>query len=83
MTTYDATVSLMKDMTESDLLVIKEFVKRLSSKADIRKELYNPYKPLTREEILEQLAIAKMHAEEGRVMDAHEASENVRAKYGL
>lgn len=83
MNTYDATISLMKDMTESDLLIIKEFVKRLSSKEDAKKELYNPYKPLTREEIIEQLSIAKMHAEEGRILEAHEASKNVRAKYGL
>ena len=53
------------------------------SKAEHRRELYNLYKPLTREVILEQLAIARKHAEEGRVVDAHEASANIRVKYGL
>ena len=41
------------------------------------------YMPMTREEIIEQLAEARKHAEEGKVMDAHKASMNVREKYGL
>ena len=47
------------------------------------KEMYNPYKPLTREEIIEQLSIARKHADEGQVLDAHQVSANVREKYGL
>ncbi|MBR3307220.1 MAG: hypothetical protein IKI75_08215 [Lachnospiraceae bacterium] len=50
------------------------------SETEHRRELYNPYKPLTREEILEQLAIAGKHAEEGLVLDAHEASNSIRIK---
>ncbi|SEA91029.1 hypothetical protein SAMN05216349_1515 [Oribacterium sp. KHPX15] len=49
----------------------------------LRKEMYNPYKPLTREEVIEQLAIAKKHADEGRVMEGHRASANIREKYGF
>ncbi len=45
--------------------------------------IYNPYKPLTRVEIVEQLSLAHEHAQEGKVMDAHQASDNVRKKYGL
>ena len=44
---------------------------------------YNPYKHLKREEIVEQLAIARKNAEEGHVMEARQASDNIRAKYGL
>lgn len=83
MTTYEANVSMMQNLPEADLLVINEFVKRLSSKAEIRKERYNPFKHLTREEIVEQLAIARKNAEEGHVMEARQASDNIRAKYGL
>ena len=64
-------------------VLIKEFIKRINSKDEIRKEIYNPYKPLTREEIIEQLANAKKHANEGKTMDAHRASSNIREKYGL
>jgi hypothetical protein len=83
MTTYESTVSMMQNLPEADLLVINEFVKRLSSKEEVRKERYNPYKHLTREEIVEQLAIARKTAEEGHVMEAHQASANIMEKYGL
>ena len=82
-TMYNDTVSMMKNLTEKDLLLIKEFINRLSQKNEIRNEAYNPYKPLSREEIIEQLAIAKKHAEEGKVIPAHQASANIREKYGL
>ena len=81
-TTYEATVSMMQNLPEADLLVINEFVK-LSSKEEIRKERYNPFKHLTREEIVEQLAIARKNAKEKHVMEAHQASANIRTKYGL
>lgn len=62
----------------------------LSSNMDVRvknfgyrKELYNPYRSYTREEIIEQLEIARKHAYEGKVMDAKQASFNIREKYGL
>ena len=83
MNTYESTVSMINNLPETDLLLINEFIRRLRSKADIKKEMYNPYKPLTREEIIEQLSVAKKHAQEGKVMDAHQASANVRKKYGL
>ena len=83
MTTYEATGSMMQNLPEADLLVINEFVKRLSSKEEIWKERYNPYKHFTREEIVEQLAIARKNAEEGHVREAHQASANIREKYGL
>lgn len=83
MSTYEATISMMKQMPESDLLVVKEFVRRLSSKTEVRKEQYNPYVALTREEIIEQLSLARKQADSGMIMDAHVASNNIREKYGL
>ena len=83
MSTYEATVSMIRDLPDNELLLVKEFIKRITSKDEIRKEMYNPYKPLTREEVIEQLAIAKKHADEGRVMEGHRASAHIREKYGL
>lgn len=83
MSTYESTVSMMNQLPETDLLLIHEFVRRFASKTEIKKEMYNPYKPLTREEIIEQLSIARKHADEGQVLDAHQVSANVREKYGL
>ena len=48
-----------------------------------REENYYPYTPLTRVEIVEKLAVSKRHADEGRIMPAHQASTNIRNKYGL
>ena len=36
-----------------------------------------------KEWLVEQLANARKNAEEGHVMDAHQASSNIREKYGL
>ena len=83
MSTYEATVSMIRDLPDNELLLVKEFIKRITSKDEIRKEMYNPYKSFTREEVIEQLAIAKKHADEGRVMEGHRASANIREKYGL
>ncbi|MBO4375377.1 MAG: hypothetical protein J5829_09755 [Lachnospiraceae bacterium] len=83
MGTYESTVSLMRGLPDTDLLLVSEFIRRLSSRTEIKREMYNPYKPLTREEIIEQLAIAKKQAEDGEVIDAFQASKNIREKYGL
>ena len=83
MSTYEATISLMKGLSENDLLVVNEFVKRLSSKSEENKETMNPFHPLTREEIIEQLSLAHEHADNGMIMDAHKASDTIREKYGL
>ena len=83
MSTYEATISMIKELPEPDLLIVKEFVRRLSHKSEERKEIFNPYKALTREEIIEQLAIAKMHANSGMVNEAHSVSSDIREKYGL
>ena len=83
MSTYESTVSLMKGLPEGDLLVVQEFVNRLLTKSENKQETFNPYKPLTREELIGELAVARKHAEEGKVIDAHEASANVRNRYGL
>ena len=83
MSTYESTISLMKGLPEGDLLIVHDFVNRLLVKSENRQETSNPYNPLTREEIIKELAVARKHADEGKVIDAHEASENVRARYGL
>ena len=53
MSTYEETISLMKGLSENDLLLVKEFVKRLTSKSEIREESMNPFHPMTREKIIE------------------------------
>ena len=50
---------------------------------EINKETNNPFAPMTREEIIEQLSAARNLAEKGMILEAHEVSRNIRKKYGL
>lgn len=83
MNTYDSTISMMNNLPDNDLLLVKEFANRLIHKNEIKREMYNPYKPLTREEIIEQLNLAKKNADNGKIIDAQVVSNNIRSKYGL
>ena len=83
MSTYDAAISLMKELSDNDLLIAEEFMKKLTSKSEMVKESSNPFHPMTREEIIEQLAKAHELADKGLVLEAHKASKNIREKYGL
>ena len=77
MSTLEATVSMMKQLPERDLLKIQAFVRLFFPDSS------NPFAPLTEEEIYEQLARSRKHAEEGNLKDARQVSSNVRKKYGL
>ena len=81
--TLESIQPMMMQLSEGDLIKVKEYLKKLLFYSEERVERYNPYTHLSREEIIQQLAVARKHAKEGKVMDAHQASANVRAKYGL
>ena len=44
---------------------------------------YNPYTPMTEEELLTKLEVSRQHAEQGKYQDADAVASNMRAKYGL
>lgn len=77
MSTLEATVSMIEQLTEQDLLKVQAFVRLFFPESS------NPFAPLSEEEIYSQLERSRKHAEEGRVKDARQVSSNVRAKYGL
>ncbi len=77
MSTLEATVSMLKQLPEKDLLKIQAFVRLFFPDSS------NPFVPLTEEEIYAQLEESRKHAEEGKLKDARLVSSNVRAKYGL
>ncbi|MBR5970072.1 MAG: hypothetical protein IK016_06965 [Lachnospiraceae bacterium] len=87
MTTYDTTVTMLKELQESDLMKVMAYISRFllgeKGAAATTAEPFNPYKPLTREEIMERLEVARKHADAGVVMDARKAIDDVRTKYGL
>ena len=77
MRTLDATVSMMKQLPEQDLLKVHAFVKLFFP------DTSNPFHPLTEDEIYRQLKEVRDHAASGKTKDARQVSANVRAKYGL
>ena len=50
---------------------------------EIKRQAYNPYKPMTEEAILSRLESSREQADAGMVRDAKSVSKNMRAKYGL
>ena len=77
MNTLEATVSMMKQLPENDLLKTQAFVRLFFPDSS------NPFVPLTEEEICAQLARSRKHAEDGNLKDSRQISSNVREKYGL
>ena len=49
----------------------------------IRKVPYTPYTPMSEDELLKALEIARNHAEQGIYRDAEDVVSDLRTKYGL
>ena len=79
MSTFDATVSLLRELPEEELSVIYDLAARYVNK---RQGVY-PYKKLTETEIIDSLDTARKHSDEGSSMDADTAVHMLREKYGL
>ena len=79
MSTLDATVFMLKALPESELLTIYNLTRRFYMKQD--KEAKRD--PMTEQQMLHKLDLARKHAAEGKVMDADEAVSKLREKYGL
>lgn len=52
---------------------------------DIKRDIaeYNPYAPMTEEELLVRLELSRKHAEEGKYRNADDVVSDLRAKYAL
>ena len=83
MSTLEATVSLLKNLPENDLIKIKAYIGRIINNKNDQKDSYNPFITLSREEVFEQLESSRKRTEKGFVMAAKQASAIVRDKYGL
>ena len=79
MNTLDATVSMLKALPESELLTIYDLTRRFY----IKQEKSTEPAPMTEQQMIEKLDLARKHASEGRVMDADVAVSKLRRKYGL
>ena len=79
MSTLEATVSMLEDLTEDQLICIQGFAQRFTHPA----KTTNPYKPLSEDELLSKLAISRAHEAEGRTKSAAQSVSDIRVKYGL
>ena len=50
---------------------------------EIKRSNVSPYKALTEQEMLNKLEKSREHTAQGMYKDAHKASRDMRAKYGL
>ena len=73
----EETKEIIDLLPESDLIVIYTVAKNMFDKVS------TPFKPLTREQILEDLALSRKQIDEGNYIDMDEALDSIGAKYGF
>ena len=79
MSIYESTVAMLELLSEDDLEAVNGIVKRLV----IKTHSENPYKKLTKEEMLEQLSEARTYVANGKFKTGDQVAENLGKKYGF
>ncbi len=79
MSTIEATVSMLENMTEDARIRVLEFTKNLY----ISPEQENPFVPLTEEQILADLAESRQQIEGGHVRPMEDVLDELEHKYGF
>lgn len=77
MSTLEQTVSMLESLPEDDVKAIHDITYRFY----IRE--HSPFKPVTREQILKDLAISRQQIANGEGKELGEAIREIEAKYGL
>ncbi len=86
MSTLQNTISMMETLSETDLIKIQNFTKKLSQRhefeaADEAVGRFLP--PKSREDIYRDLEISRQQAAEGNYQEAGEFLAELRAEYGI
>ena len=79
MSTFEATVSMLKTLSGSDLLAVKGIVQALAYKGS-EEEFF---KPMTKEGFLFAFGEGREDVEQGRVISAKDSVRKLRELYGL
>ena len=77
MSTLEATITMLEHLPESDLQAIHDITYSIYTK------IQSPFKPLTKEQVLNDLAESRKQVENGEYKDLTEAVDELRGKYGL
>ncbi|MBR1797257.1 MAG: type II toxin-antitoxin system RelB/DinJ family antitoxin [Clostridiales bacterium] len=79
--------ALFKDLGTDTTTAIRMFLTQAVANNgfpfEIKRKESSPYEALTEEEMLQRLAVSRMHAEQGQVRDADDVIADMRKKYGL
>ena len=74
---FEKAVDMLRSLSQADYESASNYMSALASKR------YSPEKPLSRTQILEELAISRQQEQEGRHKPAKEAFDEVMVEYGL
>ena len=77
MSTLEQTVSMLESLPEDDVKAIHDIIYRFY----IRER--SPFKPLSKKQILNDLAISRAQIANGECKEFGEAIQEIEAKYGL
>ena len=77
MSIVEATTSMLETMPESDVQIVYSLTKDLFEKSN------SPFKPLTREQILSDLAESREQIKNGEYLDFDDAIKEIRTAHGL
>ena len=79
MNTLENTVLMMEALSEADLIEIQNFTKKLY----ILRNAESPFRPLTEDDIMNDLSVSREQIAQGKCREMGQAIEGIRYKYGL
>ena len=74
---FEKAVDMLRSLSQDDYESASNYISSLAAKR------YSPERPLSRSQLLEDLAISRQQEKEGRHKPANEAFDEVMAEYGL
>jgi len=77
MSVAEATLNLMSTMSEEELLEMYHQARHIIDQRD------NPFRPLSKQRILADLAISRQQIEKGETIDFDQAISEIEAQYDL
>lgn len=79
MTVLESTVSMLNRFSERDLLKIQSMIRIFFTE----EHQDNPFRLLSKDDVLRELTYSRQLAEEGKLWDAESVCENIEHQYGI
>lgn len=78
----EKTLNAVKDLNDEQAEKVYFFVLGMKAESDIESQK-NPFAPKSEQDILDDLSLARKHADAGMCRDMNEALDDIGAKYGF